>query len=193
MSTDSTPLPRRRFGHSELEVTPLCIGGTTRADPKNTGAYPAPEDRHQATFRAVFNSPINFLDTAANYGDGESERRIGVVLRELGGLPDGFVVATKADRHPQSGDFSADQTQRDTRGSCQRGGRKPASARITRPCAEQQQRRNSRERDLCHWTRYAALHGRQQVKRRRKQGHSQQARRQRRCNQRRARVRTGQR
>jgi D-threo-aldose 1-dehydrogenase len=93
-------------------VTPLCIGGTMRGDLNQSSGYPAPEDRHVATFRAVFNSPINFLDTAANYGDGESERRIGVVLREIGGLPDGFVLATKADRDMQSGDFSGDQARR---------------------------------------------------------------------------------
>jgi D-threo-aldose 1-dehydrogenase len=112
MTSRASALPRRRFGHSELEVTPLCIGGTPREDLKASGVYPAPQDRHLATFRAVFNSPINFLDTAAAYGDGESERRIGAVLRELGGLPDGFVLATKADRDMQTGDFSAGQTRR---------------------------------------------------------------------------------
>jgi D-threo-aldose 1-dehydrogenase len=112
MTSAKSALARRRFGHSDLEVTPLCIGGTPREDLKASGEYPAPEDRHVATFRAVFNSPINFLDTAAAYGNGESERRIGVVLRELGGLPDGFVLATKADRDAQTGDFSADQTRR---------------------------------------------------------------------------------
>ena len=107
-----TSLERRRFGHSELMVTPLCIGGTLRGDLQQSQGYPAPEDRHVATFRAVFDSPINFLDTAANYGDGESERRIGIVLRELGGVPEGFVLATKADRDMQTGDFSGDQARR---------------------------------------------------------------------------------
>ncbi len=62
--------------------------------------------------RALVSCPINFLDTAANYGDGESERRIGLVLAELGGLPDGFVLATKADRDMKTGDFSGDQMKR---------------------------------------------------------------------------------
>ncbi len=107
-------LTRRRFGHSALEVTSICIGSTTREDlaPHIEAEYPVPEDRHAATFRAMFDSPINFLDTAAAYGDGESERRIGLVLRELGGLPNGFVLATKADRHLETNDFSGDQTQR---------------------------------------------------------------------------------
>jgi D-threo-aldose 1-dehydrogenase len=71
-----------------------------------------PEDQALATLRAVFASPINFVDTAAAYGDGESERRIGVVLRELGGLPGGTVLATKADRDLHSGEFSGDQMRR---------------------------------------------------------------------------------
>src|SRR3979411_56291 len=47
-----------------------------------------------------------------NYGDGESERRIGLALRERGGLPQGFVLATKADRQRGTNDFSADQVRR---------------------------------------------------------------------------------
>jgi len=75
-------------------------------------AYEVPEDRALATVRAFFESPFNFLDTAASYGDGESERRIGIVLRELGGLPPGFVLATKADRNLQTGVFTGVQMRR---------------------------------------------------------------------------------
>jgi D-threo-aldose 1-dehydrogenase len=74
--------------------------------------YSVSEEQALATIRAFFNGPINFIDTAAAYGDGESERRLGIVLRELGGLPDGFVLATKADRNLQTGDFSGDQMRR---------------------------------------------------------------------------------
>ena len=70
-------------------------------------AYEVAEEQALATLRACFQSPINFLDTAAMYGDGESERRIGLVLRELGGVPAGYIVATKADRDMKTGDFSA--------------------------------------------------------------------------------------
>lgn len=78
----------------------------------DTFAYSVPEDRALQTVRAAFTSPINFLDTAASYGDGESERRIGLVLRELGGLPDAYVLSTKADRDLRSGDYSGDQFKR---------------------------------------------------------------------------------
>jgi D-threo-aldose 1-dehydrogenase len=74
--------------------------------------YAVPEAQALATIRAVFASPINFLDTAAAYGDGESERRIGLVLRERGGLPPGIVLSTKADRNLQTGEYSGDQIKR---------------------------------------------------------------------------------
>jgi D-threo-aldose 1-dehydrogenase len=77
-----------------------------------TFAYSVPEERALETLRVALASPITFLDTAASYGDGESERRIGLVLREMGGLPVNYVLATKADRDLTTGDYSGDQFKR---------------------------------------------------------------------------------
>jgi D-threo-aldose 1-dehydrogenase len=74
--------------------------------------YSVAEDQALATVRAALASPINFLDTSAAYGDGESERRIGLVLRERGGVPAGVVLATKADRDPDTKRFDGDQARR---------------------------------------------------------------------------------
>jgi D-threo-aldose 1-dehydrogenase len=93
-------------------VTPVCLGCAPLGDMPKTFDYSVPEDRALATLRAAFTGPINFIDTAASYGDGESERRIGIVLRELGGVPAGVVLATKADRDLKTGDFSGDQMRR---------------------------------------------------------------------------------
>ena len=49
-----------------------------------TFAYSVAEGQALETLRTAFASPIAFTDTAASYGDGESERRIGIVLREPG-------------------------------------------------------------------------------------------------------------
>jgi D-threo-aldose 1-dehydrogenase len=59
--------------------------------------YPVDEERALATLRAAFASPLNFLDTSNGYAEGASERLVGAVLRELGGLPEGYVVGTKID------------------------------------------------------------------------------------------------
>ncbi|MGZ9165871.1 MAG: aldo/keto reductase [Anaerolineales bacterium] len=105
-------LPRRRFGETDLRVTPLCIGCSGLSGSTSVSGYEVSEEQALGTLRAVFHSPINYLDTAAGYGDGESERRIGIVLRELGGLPEGFVLSTKVDRDATTGDFSGEQTRR---------------------------------------------------------------------------------
>jgi D-threo-aldose 1-dehydrogenase len=103
---------RRPLGSTNLSVSPLCIGCAPLGDMPETFEYGVDEDRAFRTLEAVFRSPINFLDTAASYGDGESERRIGEVLKRRGGLPEGVVLATKADRDLQTGEFSGDQMRR---------------------------------------------------------------------------------
>ena len=77
-----------------------------------TFAYGVPEAQALETIRAIFAGPFTFVDTAASYGDGESERRIGVALRGLGGVPPSFVVATKADRDLRTGEFNGAQMRR---------------------------------------------------------------------------------
>lgn len=110
--TSSGFLPKRQLGKTGLEVTPLCFGCAALGNMPETFAYGVPEEQALETLRAAFRSPVNFIDTAASYGDGESERRIGLVLKELGGLPEGFVLSTKADRDLSTGDFSGDQIKR---------------------------------------------------------------------------------
>lgn len=107
-----SPVTRRPLGSTGLDVTSLCIGCAPLGNMPETFAYSVAEEQALSTIRAIFAGPINFVDTAASYGDGESERRIGLVLRELGGLPPGFVLATKADRNLQTGEFTGDQMRR---------------------------------------------------------------------------------
>jgi D-threo-aldose 1-dehydrogenase len=91
---------------------PVCLGCAPLGNMPDTFTYGVDEQQALATLRAAFGGPLNFLDTAAAYGDGESERRIGLALRELGGLPTGYVLATKADRNLHTGDFSGEQIKR---------------------------------------------------------------------------------
>lgn len=109
--SDTGSLSRRPFGQTGLRVTPICLGCSALASLPDV-FYPVAEEQAFEVLRATFNSPLNFLDTAAAYGDGESERRIGVVLKELAGLPADVVLATKADRDLATGDFSGEQTKR---------------------------------------------------------------------------------
>lgn len=106
------PLSLHPLGATNLQVPSLCIGCAALGDMPGTFAYSVAEEQALVTIRAIFEGPLAFADTAASYGDGESERRIGVVLRERGGLPPGFVLSTKADRNGVTGDFSGDQMRR---------------------------------------------------------------------------------
>jgi D-threo-aldose 1-dehydrogenase len=81
-----------------------------------------PPDRAVATVRRAFAGPINFLDTSNNYGAGDSERRIGEAIAAAGGLPDGFVLATKVDPLHGSTDFSGDRVRASVEESLSRFG-----------------------------------------------------------------------
>ena len=96
----SDGLGLRVLGSTGLEVTPLCVGTSPLGNTPLPYARDVPEDDAVATVRRALASPINFLDTGNNYGD--AERRIGIVLREHGGIPDGFVLADEGrPRHEQ--------------------------------------------------------------------------------------------
>jgi D-threo-aldose 1-dehydrogenase len=77
-----------------------------------TFAYGVTEEDALATIRAALDSPIPYIDTAALYGDGESERRVGLVLRERGGLPANAFLQTKEGRDPRDNDFSGETVKR---------------------------------------------------------------------------------
>lgn len=106
------------LGKTGLLVTPLCHG----TSPLGNLAGPSGHDQAVATVRRVLEGPINFLDTSNNYGNGQSEVRIGQALREAGGAPEGFVLATKVDPLPGSDDFSGERVRASVRESLERLG-----------------------------------------------------------------------
>ncbi|MGI5148211.1 aldo/keto reductase [Plantactinospora sp. CA-294935] len=114
--------PRRPLGRTGLRVTPVCIGGGPLGSMPGLFGYDVSAERGTETALAALTGPFNFLDTAAGYSDGESERRVGAALRRIGGVPEGFVLATKVDRDFTTGDFSGDQTRRSAEGSLERLG-----------------------------------------------------------------------
>jgi D-threo-aldose 1-dehydrogenase len=97
---------RKSLGRTGLSVTPLCVGTSPLGSFPAQYGYEVSGDQAVATISRVLQGPLNFIDTSNNYGDGESERRIGKALAAAGGLPEGFVLATKVDPLPGSDDFS---------------------------------------------------------------------------------------
>jgi D-threo-aldose 1-dehydrogenase len=109
----------RVLGRTGLSVSAICVGTSS------LGSHPAPRgtDTAVATIRRAFESPFNFIDTSNEYGNGgNSEKRIGQALTEVGGLPAGFVVATKVDPIRGSKDFSGDRVRRSVEESLERLG-----------------------------------------------------------------------
>lgn len=106
-----TDLALRPLGRTGLSVTPLCIGTSALGSMPHLYGYAVDTERASATLRAAFAGPINFLDTSNDYAGGEAERRIGSVLAKIGGLPEGYVVATKIDPSRAGGelDFSGER------------------------------------------------------------------------------------
>jgi D-threo-aldose 1-dehydrogenase len=109
MSATQPPWSKRVLGTTGLIVDPVCIGA---AEIGSMGhIYPDVSDEQAFdTIRAVLDGPCSFLDTSASYG--ESERRIGDVLRERGGLPEGFVLSTKVHPYPFTSGNGGDDTRR---------------------------------------------------------------------------------
>lgn len=89
----TTRLDRRSlFGH---DIPPIAVGCAQLASNPEAFGYAVSAELAHATVRAALESELNWLDTAAKYGHGESERRVGHVLREMGGLPKGAFLETK--------------------------------------------------------------------------------------------------
>ena len=84
--------------------------------------YAVDGDRAEATILAALRGPVNFIDTSNNYGGGAAEQRIGRALAAAGGLPPGFVLATKVDADPGTGDFSGERVRRSVAESLERLG-----------------------------------------------------------------------
>jgi len=116
------PADRRVLGGTKLQVSPVCIGTSPLASMPALYGYEVAEERAEATILAMLSSPFNFVDTSNNYGGGAAERRIGRALAAAGGLPPRFVLATKVDADPGTGDFSGERVRRSAAESLERLG-----------------------------------------------------------------------
>ena len=100
-------MEKRPIGNTGVAVTAIMFGTSGLGNMPDTYGYEVDEDRARATLRAIFDAPVNCIDTSNIYGFGRSEERIGAVIRESGGLPDGYVISTKLDRDMNTGRFDA--------------------------------------------------------------------------------------
>ena len=103
---------KREIGRTGVRVPEIGFGTAGIGDMPATFGYGVDEARALATVRTILDMPGAFVDTARNYGMGRAEERIGKVVRELGGWPEGRVLCTKLDRDAETGRFDAAQARR---------------------------------------------------------------------------------
>ena len=90
---------RRRFGRTGIEISELTLG----AGFVGGLLLHAPDDEKRACIRACLEAGVNWIDTAAAYGDGASEKALNWLLSEL----------PAADRPHVSTKFRLDTARRD--------------------------------------------------------------------------------
>lgn len=104
------PIEKTRLGKTNLNVSKICFGTSGLGDMPNTYGYSVDLDRAHRTVEAIFDGPVNFLDTSRNYAD--AEVRVGDVIKARGGLPTGFIVSSKLDRDMTTRHFDGARARR---------------------------------------------------------------------------------
>ena len=84
-------MKKNKIKDTGVEVTELSFGTSSLGSMPDTYGYEVPEQRAQETLKRFFQGPVNMLDTSRNYAMGESEKRIGIAIKENGGWPDNFI------------------------------------------------------------------------------------------------------
>lgn len=88
----------RQLGRTGLFVSEICLGTMTFAGRGDMWSKIGRVDQQAATslVARALAAGVNFIDTADVYSEGESERYLGVALRELGVAREDVIVASKA-------------------------------------------------------------------------------------------------
>lgn len=105
-------MKKHPIGTTGLHITEIGFGAGPLRDMPDTYGYSVDDATARATLHAIFDSPVNLMDTSRNYGFGRSEQRIGAAIRERGGLPEGFVLSTKLDRDMDTRRFDGARARR---------------------------------------------------------------------------------
>jgi aryl-alcohol dehydrogenase-like predicted oxidoreductase len=90
-------MKRNILGQTGLSVSPICIGAWQLGGPLSFNGqpdgHPDPGKENVLNMiQALGDMGVNFIDTAEQYGGGESERRVGEAIR---GTRDQWIVSTK--------------------------------------------------------------------------------------------------
>ena len=83
-ASKATPLPTRRLGRTDMEITRVGFGAWAIGGPDWAVGWGAQDDRDSiAAIRHAIDRGLNWIDTAAVYGLGQSEELVRQALAEL--------------------------------------------------------------------------------------------------------------
>lgn len=120
MTATQGVLPERTLGRTGVVVSAVSLGAPSVGSDVEPGEPTSAAARDAA--RAMLESPFRLVDTSNSYGAGRSERALGAAIRELGGVPAGTTLVTKADRDLSTGVLDADRVRRSFEESVERLG-----------------------------------------------------------------------
>jgi D-threo-aldose 1-dehydrogenase len=117
----SFEIQTNNLGTTGIEVPNICFGTSALGSIPRVYGFAVEEDAALATLRTIFAGAVHWIDTASIYGN--AEFWIGKVLKEIGGLPEGFFLTTKIDPSPENeGDYSGERAYRSIEESIERLG-----------------------------------------------------------------------
>jgi len=96
--TQETTTEKRRLGHTDIEVTPVGLGGNKFSGGKGVFRFIGPvlsQEQVNDIVKAALDGGMNWFDTAEMYGSGHSEKSLAGGLRAAGIADGEAVVATK--------------------------------------------------------------------------------------------------
>lgn len=110
-----------KLGHSDIEVSRICIGGMSFGEPDVTNhEWTIGPEETKAVIKYAFDNGINYIDTANCYAHGTSEEYIGRALKDLGIPREDVVLQSKV--FFNEGGLSAEAIAREIDGTLQRLG-----------------------------------------------------------------------
>src|SRR5437016_14637782 len=84
-----TPMDYRKFGDSDLKVSPICVGCMGMS-----GTRGSSDDAESiATLQRAFDLGLNFLDTSASYGNGHNHQ---LIAKAIEGRREKVVIHSKS-------------------------------------------------------------------------------------------------
>jgi len=96
--TRETIIQKRRLGRTDIEVTPIGLGGNKFSGGKGVFRFVGPvlsQEEVNGIIKAALDGGINWFDTAEIYGNGHSEKSLAGGLRAAGKAAGEAIIGTK--------------------------------------------------------------------------------------------------